>query len=71
MAGSGRASQRETSMEIRMGGAAACHRHAMRAHVLEEQIAEFPGAIASELARLHYFARESAAKYRRMRYFDV
>jgi hypothetical protein len=42
----------------------------MRAHILEDQVAEFPGAIAGELAGRHQPAGQRRSQDRRMRDLD-
>ena len=54
----------------RGGIRAAGHRHSMHAHVLEDQVAKFLGAIAGELAGHHELAGQRPRKARRMRDLD-
>src|ERR1019366_3922678 len=54
----------------RGGIRAAGHRRSMRAHVLEDQVAKFLGAIAGELAGSHEPAGERPGQARRMRDLD-
>ncbi len=42
----------------------------MRAHILEDQVAEFPGAIAGELSGRHQPAGQRRSQGRRMRDLD-